>query len=769
MPGRFSLTLETPALAAPAGWSGPVAAIFDAVVQRGVNRAGTFTITVPADAPDVDDARYGWRATLRQERVGVVDSAGDPVPDAPLLYRGKILRSTPIAGESGAIVRILEGETWLGSLRDHWIHSEQKFTTTTLQAILTTLLTPLGVSFSVPGRCTRDTFSIDLSDITILDALIRLAEYTRTNLVDTFTDVVKFADKDQLFDPTLTVNADDPTLRLVGLEAASRDAAAAARAGFGIIAGTPVVTWDASELANRIKAVGVDFDGKPLSLEGADVGNYAILSAAGPSETYYYIEDTESVNRYTLAEAQVVRADIKNPSDDPGTRLATRRVLAAIATGEMLRRRSEIFTLQAQLLDGEDIFALPGDRVWVRYKGRALLPGGAVTTIDVDRWLVVVRRGDRAGGAGVRLVNLDLSGPELTYSIPGLPEAIPIPTPNESQLPPPRTPVDPEASSYSDDGAGWLDDPLFDLEPIDPAVVDEIVNNRRGVGNYQRCCAPPTGPQNSQEEDDGGIPWPVRLCAVPWADIETQDTRFVDVWTGLDPDKTRFLLALTSASADPVGVAAAGCTLTQLGAWESPTPANFGGDGYGWWKLYYGVVTASTIDISGTTGAFRNITFFLSSQDLPGTGLAGGGVDVNMVSDLQYHGAQPGEAIEIAVATQGIIFRDAIWNWIDMESRTIDDIYLEKDFHAEDPAVFNHDYDRFNSDFIPMIPGGGASSSIDWLMIDPENDGFLSHTITASYRTRAVADPEIFPNSCRILAFNVTVRMRILCPVFLFA
>jgi hypothetical protein len=439
MPGRFALTLETPALAPPAGWEGPILDVISGVVLRQVNQAGSFTITVPMAAGDASAVKVGWRVTLRQERRGAVDSAGAAQPDVPLLYRGKVLRPTPIVDDAGATLLVLEGETFLGTLADAWIQANTVFTHQTLNAILSALLTPLGVTWEVPPRCLTDTLTIELSDMTVLAGLIKLAEATRTNLSDTFTALVRFTDEDLLPDPAINVCKDDPILRVVNLERSSLGTAAAAQAGFAVVGGTPAITFDGSELVNKLKVVGVDFDNSELTLEAAEGGNYTIHTGTGPVRNFFYIEDTASRDKYGSVESQLVRSDVKNPNDDPTSRAQAKRVLAAIATGEMLRRRSEIMTLQVDLLNGEDIYAVPGERAYVRYKGR-VTRAGASTDVDLDLYCLIARRGDRVGEGGLRLVSLDLTTPELQYAVPTLPDATAVPTPRPNQLPPARDP-----------------------------------------------------------------------------------------------------------------------------------------------------------------------------------------------------------------------------------------------------------------------------------------------------------------------------------------
>lgn len=501
MPGRFRLTLETPAGAVPTAWEGPILNVLDATVNRAVNKAGNFSVTVPATEAHIQEVYRGWRATIVQERAGgILDSAGAAVDPVPMLWRGRVIRRTPVVTDAGAVVMVLEGETWLGQLADRWIQTEHTFTAQTLSQILTTLLTPLGLSFSVPARCTTATLTITFSDLTYLQALIRLAEYTKTNLRDGWEGVIEFTDQYALPDPAIGLNASDPVLRLVQLERAGPGIAEAGRAGFGIIAGTPQASYDGSELANKIKVIGAEFSGGPLTLEGATYTDpkYTVQTAAGPEENYYYVEDSASIAMYGPVETQIVRSDVKNPGDTPEQRAAARAVLLAIANGELLRRRSEVLAFGSPIANGEDVFALPGDRVWLRYKGNAITRDGRRTVVDVEGWQLVTRRHERAGETGVRIVLLDLASHLIPYDIPNQPDWTAIPTPRDNQLPPDRTA--PTEEELADD-TGWIEFP----PPVDPALVEEILDERTTHGEFQACCADPFVDIGGNPDDDGGV------------------------------------------------------------------------------------------------------------------------------------------------------------------------------------------------------------------------------------------------------------------------
>lgn len=794
----FAVKLERPNLQPPFLWDGLITQVRDFSVTRAIGRAGSFTVTVPMLANHAREVRRGWRVSIYEERFGLVDSAGATFDAPPILLRGKVLRRTPQQeNEAGGFSLVIEGETFMGQLADHFISQDYELTSTTLNAMLGLILTPLGIEYEVPFRCTYEYFSITLADITVLDALIRLAELTRTNLTDTFSEVIKFTDQDDVPHPSTNLNVDDSVLRIVNVEHTFLENLDAAYDGFGIVSVPPTISYDGSQLANTLKPVAVDYDGSPLTIEDGTGGNFSVLAAAGVGgNTRHYIQNTESITRHGIEERQFIRADIVAKSSAPADRLVAKNTLLAVATGEMLRVNFEIFTAQVQLANGEHIYALPGERVYMRYKGAALLRDGrTVTQVDIDRWCVVMRRYDTSSESGKRLVGLDISTPETTYQNTDLPNHIAIPTPRESQLPKEKEPEE-----VTDE------EPMMeDFYPyIDPGAIKDFADEQKGIGELQPCCAPPTKvPPEPTDEDGGGIPIPVRSCYVPWTAAAVQTFRFVEKWGNgwadpglgdglINPDTDRAIVVLISSSADPVLVVS-GATATELAAYDSPSPANFGGDGNTWWRFYYLIPTADLIDFAGSTGAFREVTFFRAQSVIveknvvdETSGSSGGGtttnnkrrkvtsvtigdvdgVDFQFTSNLEYHGSSFGEAIETAVADTAAQYGDLVWSFINSVYRSIDSITFTKEFNA--PAVpFDHDYIRINSEFVTFTPSGGDQSATDWDQSDARDDGFGSHSYTMRFTGDAVASD--FPGACRILVIAASLRLRALCERHLIA
>lgn len=746
MPGIFAVKLEQPDLTAPSGWNGLVSQVYDCTVTRHTNAAGSFTVSFPLAANEATSVKRGWRVTVLQERIGAAKSDGSAFTPPALVYRGRVTRRTVVVDEAGGTTLQLEGETSLGVLADRLVHATKTYTSQTLNAILTDLITPLGISWSTPGRCATETVSVEISDLTYLQALLRLTELTRTNLVDQFDGSIAFTDQNNIPDPTTNVNVDEPTVRVVNVERATPDTVNAAFQGFAVVASTPSLTYNADQLANRIKVIGVDHDGTPLTLQDATApfgSNYAVQSAAAPTGTYYFLEDSASVTAYGRVEVQLVRSDIRNPTDSSVTRAMAKSALFAIAEGELLRRRAEVTTFQCQLANGEDVYVLPGEKVYLRYAGQARLADRTVVTVTIDRYMLVARRYDRAGSGGTRLVSLDLVTPEFTYVSPDLPNVTSIPTPKDGQMPVEKPPEDPALDNPP---------PTDDYGP-DPGQLQNALDNMRSSGAYQNCCADSGFATRFQTGD--APPFPTRYCVNPVVSHADGDIHIIR--NDVNVNKERGLLVLGDAAGDVACLPATGCVAHLLHAWDSPIPANFGGDGHFWWRVFYIEPTSSTVDISGSTGSLEVLQWFTFRDNLPsGHGTYGDGVDVNMLQDLQYV-ATFGTAIATSTVSQSTIFGDLMFQFMQQQVRTIDDITYAVHFHHQDPTVFNHDASYHNVDPLPT----------DWMLEDTKNDAFLPHVITMTNTATAVASS--FPGACRILTTQLSARLRGLCPIALLA
>jgi hypothetical protein len=167
----------------------------------------------------------------------------------------------------------------------------------------------------------------------------------------------------------------------------------------------------------------------------------------------------------------------------------------------MLQRRSELLTFTVQPANGEDIYLLPGDKAYAQYKGLGRLIDGTITYVSIDQELLVGRRVESAGSAGVRLVTFDLVTPTISYALPA--PIVAIPTPDDRQMPEPTEPKDPSEDKDKDKKP----DPKkpFNMyivpktKPKDkpkPAptkhAAKQAQNAMTGNGALQPCCADPT-------------------------------------------------------------------------------------------------------------------------------------------------------------------------------------------------------------------------------------------------------------------------------------
>lgn len=261
--------------------------------------------------------------------------------------------------------------------------------------------------------------------------------------------------------------------------------------GIGLIAGTPRVRYDGSALVNRIIAYGVDTvadpEGDPgdtmdadLTLAHASLSSpYAVQSAVDEGgNTYYYIEDSESIARYGLIEWTMWRTDIKNPNDDGPSRTQAGNVLYMTAVNELIKRRSEkVFFEIGPIANGHHIWLLPGDQTWAQYQGEVELVSGNQAWIDIQKRFLVVERHDNSDPSGIRRVEFVLAAPEMEFPVPGLPEAI-----------------DP----FTD-----LPIPEISLPPIPPTPdVPGIPETGGGNPAADPCCADPTTSEEGGPEDD---------------------------------------------------------------------------------------------------------------------------------------------------------------------------------------------------------------------------------------------------------------------------
>lgn len=229
-----------------------------------------------------------------------------------------------------------------------------------------------------------------------------------------------------------------------------------------------------------------------------------------------------------------------------------------------------------------------------------------------------------------------------------------------------------------------------------------------------------------------------RYDAQYWASWADLDMRFATHFFGINPLRDRVIVTLKSASG-PVTCVCSNANVHLLDSWDHNTPANFGGDGHGWYAVYYVEPTGTDIDFAGTTGASRIGNFFTCSGDLGSGGTYGDGVVLSHLRDDLYT-ATFGVATSHVDVTQPAMPADAAFLWAVPEVRTIDDIDIVRNFHSPaDRSLFNDDVTTHNTE-------------------PPEQDAYLdgrdldagSTEVTMTYDLTATAG--VFPGSCRVYA-----------------
>lgn len=478
-----AVTLERPSFD-PVGL--PIYTLAEYEVNRDLNAAGTWSLAFPCTERLAGQVRARWRVSLIEEgRSGY------------LLRRGIVTGRTFRVAPDGSGVLALQGFSRLYGLVAESTHQGLAFDgTADIQDISEALA---GEAVTVPAGASSRKPKVTFNDTSKLAAWLSALELVRYNLRETFDeDGWELVEQD---------NVPDSGFSFVTADYAGADLAGAAAAGLGLIADAPTIGHDGSSLATRIIPVGVDWDGKPLTLQySTKTTPYVIHTRANPDgSNHYYLQDGEAESEGEVIELPFVRSDVKNPSNDAGTREAAANVLYALAAGELLKRRVEIISFGSTIANGDDIDALPGSRVRVRFRGIARTPWGSESWEDLDRDFLIAKRRDAGSIAGVRQVSFTLTAQETPFFIPSLPEAVPIP-PSPTEPPDPPRPNDPnDPFNPIDPSLPPFESPPFDPFPGDlppgPGLPADLDALKRGRGAYQPCCGDPTTDVEDGAED----------------------------------------------------------------------------------------------------------------------------------------------------------------------------------------------------------------------------------------------------------------------------
>lgn len=448
-------------------------------INRYRNKVGDWSATIPVDTQSIDGGplhrqiERGWRVTIIQENNNPLFL----IDERFLLYQGMVERHEVIINDAGTADLSLSGSLRTIELVNRSTQAGQSFDGPLANLIDemidgTNIIGSPGDSLYPTAYGTKEV-KITFNDLTRYAALVKAGELTRLTLRESWDhDIPEFTPMD---------GPPSSGITLVNVESGDPGLEDAGRTGFGIIASTPSIRYEGDTLVNRIVPIGADEPDGDLTLASAapTVAPYPILAGTNPDgSSYYYIEDPDSIDRYGLVELKLIRTDVKNPSDDAGTRTAAANVLYAIAVGELQKRRSENLFVEVPVANGAHIWALPGDSMRLRYTGIVEGASGRMAWEDIDKTFMVSERHDEGDPSGVRKVTFALEAPVMEYPIPDLPDAIPVGDPG--------SPFDP---NYPDDPPQSMP-PLPD--PQDPGFPDI----KPSPSAFEPCCPDPTVDMN---------------------------------------------------------------------------------------------------------------------------------------------------------------------------------------------------------------------------------------------------------------------------------
>jgi hypothetical protein len=441
--GITGVIIEQPDGSAVSGLAGPLVALHPYRINRYQNRVGDWEVTVAIDdqliggVPLHKQVKRGWRVTLVQEN----NSPDGLIVERYLVYRGIVETREYAVDQSGSATLTLAGSMRTVALVSRSTQRGLAYAAQSVETITEDLVDGTNIIGSpggiiLPNEAATRTPTVAFNDISRFAALVKTAEISRFAYREGW-------DYDR---PELThIDGPVPRVLLTNAEAFDPGQDRIGTENVGLIGQPPKVRYDGARLLNRIIPIGADTPDGDLTLESATTAApYTVLTALNPDgSSYWYLEDAYSIATYGLVEQQLVRTDVKNPSDNAGTRAAAANVLYALAAGELLKRRSEIIYLTVPLANGHHIWSLPGDAVRVVYSGDVEGESGRVNWLEIDQVMLVTERHEASDPSGVRQVELVLAAPEIEYHVPPLPEAVPgsddipgTPEENSVSLPP---------------------------------------------------------------------------------------------------------------------------------------------------------------------------------------------------------------------------------------------------------------------------------------------------------------------------------------------
>lgn len=502
---KAAIKLETPALTL-VDVAGPVSDLSAWTVSRRINAAGTWSARFPVADPMSLQVKTGWRATIQQE-AGRAEDIPYVMP-RNLMTRGKVTSHRYVIDQSGGAQLEIGGFTALGMLGEKLTHLGLAFTDASLQTIAAGIAPT--ATFFAPTWSPARTASLTVNDNTQLASLLKLNELFRTSLYETFdSEDLTFADQDNVFGSNYGTAPETLFTNFENFDAAMLTDALMDEEGIGVLSGVPTLGYDGSQIINKIRPLGVDYDGSPLTLAGATQYDplYEVQTGVNPDgSNYYYISDAESIAAYGEIETQTVLTAVKNPNNDFTSRSQAQAVLLAMSGLELLRRRAEIITFNCTIANSARCWILPGQGVHVKYRGVAKTLDGRFTFVDLDEQFLCIGRTDSGNAHGRRSTSFDLASYGITRTIPNLPSAITIATPrpqdqnHDDNAQDDKPTADDTAEAGDTPESSYPSAGDFVTPPMD-TLPDDLMNIPLGKGPHESCCADPT-----LDITDGGNP-----------------------------------------------------------------------------------------------------------------------------------------------------------------------------------------------------------------------------------------------------------------------
>jgi hypothetical protein len=346
--------------------------------------------------------------------------------------------------------------------------------------------------------------------------------------------------------------------------------------------------------------------------------------------------------------------------------IETANVLYALAVNTLIKQRSEILGLRVVVANGADIWALPGDRMQVKYRGiadtaesLAVNGNSRIVWLDIDEAMLVVERHDRSDPSGIRQVEFMLACPTIQYPVPAIPtwdDPVSLPVPSNT------------GSFPGSDETGAGDNPPFegytppDIPPYTPAA-DWVADTLGSIltGNklpFPSCCPDPTtditsgtgllppNPAGESQSSAIGAPTPSSSSGT---DPVTQV--YTDSFVPSDTTVVLLFLHADSLTATPTveAAAVANCIVHELGRVDLQ-------DGKAATPVYH-QFRAYAVESTGGTGSYSvtgpvGDTSVIAGKVTNSLGIAA--ADIVIASDKDTWGPQDGPYDNTATAVASI-------------------------------------------------------------------------------------------------------------------